>query len=42
MKGAQAEELWSLHNDIPEIALAKLGYDAGVIGAAGLVWAQEA
>ena len=32
---------WSLHDDFPTIALAKLGYDAGVIGAAGLVW-QEA
>ncbi len=28
---------WSLHDDLPEIVLAKLGYDAGVIGAAGLV-----
>jgi len=36
------KQRWSLHNDIPEIALAKLGYDAGVIGAAGLVWTQEA
>ncbi len=29
---------WSIHDDIPEVSLAKLGYDAGVIGAAGLVW----
>ena len=32
---------WSLHDDFPTITLGKLGYDAGVIGAAGLVW-QEA
>lgn len=31
---------WSIHDDMPEVALAKLGYDAGVIGAAGLVWAK--
>ncbi|UCE59023.1 MAG: ROK family protein [Phycisphaerales bacterium] len=30
---------WSLHDDIPDVALATLGYDAGVIGAAGLAWA---
>jgi len=29
---------WSLHDDYPEIQLASLGYDAGVIGAAGLAW----
>jgi len=29
---------WKLHDDFPEIVLAQLGYDAGVIGAAGLVW----
>jgi len=29
---------WSLHDDLPEVGLAKLGYDAGVIGAAGLAW----
>ena len=29
---------WSLHSDLPAIALAELGYDAGVIGAAGLAW----
>ena len=29
---------WLLHDDFPTIALAELGYDAGVIGAAGLVW----
>ncbi len=29
---------WTLHDDFPEIQLASLGYDAGVIGAAGLAW----
>ena len=29
---------WTLHDDFPSISLAKLGYDAGVVGAAGLVW----
>lgn len=29
---------WSLHNDFPTITLGTLGYDAGLIGAAGLVW----
>jgi len=29
---------WSLHKDLPEIRLARLGNDAGVVGAAGLVW----
>lgn len=32
------QQKWSLHDDFPAIALARLGYDAGVIGAAGLVW----
>jgi glucokinase len=29
---------WKLHDDRPLIELAQLGYDAGVIGAAGLAW----
>ena len=34
---------WKMHNDVPDIVLAQLGYDAGVIGAAGLAWrASEA
>lgn len=33
--GAQC---WSLHTDLPEVHLAALGNDAGVVGAAGLVW----
>ena len=32
---------WSLHDDLPTIALASLGYDAGVIGAAGLAWQRQ-
>lgn len=31
---------WKLHDDVPEITLATLGYDAGMIGAAGLVWIE--
>lgn len=31
---------WSLHDDLPGVTLATLGYDAGVIGAAGLAWQQ--
>lgn len=31
---------WSLHSDLPAIVLAELGPDAGVIGAAGLVFAN--
>jgi glucokinase len=31
---------WKLLDDIPDITLAKLGYDAGMIGAAGLAWQQ--
>lgn len=34
------KQRWRLHDDIPTITLAKLGYDAGVIGAAGLAWRQ--
>ena len=33
-----AKQTWKLHNDQPEIVLAELGYDAGMIGAAGLAW----
>lgn len=33
---------WGMHDDFPKITLAKLGYDAGVIGAAGLAWAAIA
>ena len=33
-----ARRVWTLHEDSPPISLAKLGYDAGVVGAAGLVW----
>jgi glucokinase len=29
---------WTLHDDLPEIILAELGSEAGVIGAAGLAW----
>ncbi len=32
------ERTWSLHRDLPRIELAQLGYDAGVIGAAGLAY----
>lgn len=31
---------WNLHNDFPRIELARLGSDAGVIGAAGLAWTK--
>jgi len=31
-------QAWKLHSDLPEIALAKLGSDAGVIGAAALAF----
>jgi glucokinase len=31
-------QAWKLHTDLPEIALAKLGSDAGVIGAAALAF----
>jgi glucokinase len=33
-----SRQRWFLHDDFPTIALAELGYDAGIIGAAGLVW----
>lgn len=29
---------WDLYEDLPSITQARLGYDAGVIGAAGLAW----
>lgn len=29
---------WTLHDDLPEVTIAHLGYDAGTIGAAGLAW----
>lgn len=32
------QQRWTLFEDIPEVALATLGYDAGVIGAAALAW----
>ena len=31
---------WTLHDDVPELRLAELGNDAGVVGAAGLVWSS--
>ena len=34
------DQKWSLHDDLPEVSLARLGYDAGVIGAAGLLHHQ--
>ena len=40
VKKHHASLQWTLHDDAPDIALASLGYDAGVIGAAGLVWKQ--
>ncbi len=30
----------SLHEDVPAVGLAKLGYDAGMIGAAGSAWGE--
>ncbi|MBU0719363.1 MAG: ROK family glucokinase [Planctomycetes bacterium] len=33
-----AQQQWSLCDDVPAVTLATLGFDAGVIGAAGLVW----
>jgi glucokinase len=36
------EYTWKLHNDQPQIALAQLRSDAGMIGAAGLVWSKTA
>ena len=35
-----SRQRWKLHDDLPTITLPELGYDAGVIGAAGLVWQQ--
>ena len=35
-----ADQTWKLHNDQPRVITVRLGYDAGMIGAAGLVWAQ--
>jgi glucokinase len=32
---------WKLHDDVPEIVLAELGYDAGIIGAAALAWTRD-
>ena len=36
-----ARQSWSLHDDLPEVLLAGLGYDAGVVGAAGLAWEKD-
>lgn len=33
-----AQLRWRLHDDLPRVALAQLGNDAGVIGAAALAW----
>lgn len=38
VKAHVERQKWSLHDDLPTIALASLGYDAGIIGAAGLAW----
>ncbi|RJP37676.1 MAG: ROK family protein [Phycisphaerales bacterium] len=40
VREAYARRRWTLHDDYAEIALARLGYDAGVIGAAGCAWVQ--
>ena len=32
---------WNLHDDFPEIRIAILGDDAGVIGAAGWAWKAQ-
>ena len=32
---------WHLHDDLPKLALAHLGSDAGVVGAAALVWLKD-
>ena len=32
---------WSLYHDVPQIVLAELGSDAGVVGAAALAWQQS-
>jgi len=31
------EQSWRLHDDVPEVVLAELGSDAGIVGAAGLL-----
>ncbi|RME38048.1 MAG: ROK family protein [Planctomycetota bacterium] len=33
--------VWRLHDDRPQIATASLGYDAGMIGAAALIWHEK-
>lgn len=38
VRGHLEQQKWSLHDDLPEVTLATLGVDAGVIGAAGLAW----
>jgi len=35
------EYAWKLHNDVPELLLAKLGSDAGIVGAAALLRDQS-
>ncbi len=35
------QQKWSLHDDLPGVTLSTLGYDTGVIGAAGLAWQQQ-
>lgn len=37
-----AQHQWTLCADLPEVRLAELGNDAGVIGAAGMVWDSPA
>jgi len=36
-----ADQAWRLHNDLPEICLAELGADAGLVGAAALLHAHR-
>jgi glucokinase len=38
VRGHFDRQKWHLHNDFPQIVLAELGNDAGVIGAARLAW----
>jgi len=38
VRRAYRSQRWNLHDDSPQIALAQLGYDAGLIGAAGCAW----
>ena len=40
VKDHVTKKRWRLHDDVPTVTLAKLGYDAGVIGAAGLAWRE--